>query len=257
MSAVAVPLLRLATAAMGTRFELVLPGESPALAAAGEAALHEIERCHAQLTKFSSDSLLSHINRTAYTNPVRLDRATFELFEAALAVARASSGAFDCTLGTGRELVALRAADRTIRFTDMRVSIDLGGMAKGHALDCAARVLRDSGVTCALLHGGTSSVLALGAPPGERGWQIALAHDPHGRIIALRDAALSVSGSLGDRVNNAGHVLDPRTGRAITGERYTAVVGPSAGLADAWSTALLVLGHRPTALGSEWTVHWW
>ena len=180
---------------------------------------------------------------------VRLDRETFELFEDALAVGRASGGAFDCTLGTGRELVTLQRVDRSIRFLEARVSIDLGGIAKGHALDCAARVLRENGVSRGLLHGGTSSVLALGAPPDEPAWRIALAHDPNGRTVELHDAALSVSGSLGDRVHNVGHGLDPNTGDPLAGERHAAVIGPSARLAAAWSTALLVLAHRPRSLG--------
>jgi thiamine biosynthesis lipoprotein len=269
------PVLKLATAAMGTRFELVLSGDDDAaLRAAGESALAEIERLHAQLTRFSTDSLLSHINRTAAHTPVRLDADTFALFQDACAVYRESTGAFDVTLGTGMPDLVLDAAKRSIRFRDPRSlirdpqsairnpqsaipCIDLGAIAKGHALDCAGRILRDNGVNNALLHGGSSSVLAIGAPPGESAWRVALAHHPNGQIVDLCDAGLSVSCTLGDRTHNVGHIVDPRTRTGIERACYAAAIGSSARLADAWTTALVVLGRRPAALGSEWTTWLW
>jgi thiamine biosynthesis lipoprotein len=124
----------------------------------------------------------------------------------------------------------------------------------------------ENGVHCALLHGGTSSVLALDAPPDESAWRIALANHPQRLTIDLCNAALSVSCTLGDRTHNVGHIVDPRGhgpgvmgqgSRSIFEERYCAVVGPSALLADAWSTALIVLGHRPATLGAEWQNWFW
>jgi thiamine biosynthesis lipoprotein len=146
---------------------------------------------------------------------------------------------------------------------------DLGAIAKGHALDCAAAVLIENEVSCALLHGGTSSVLALDAPPGESAWRIALASHPQQLTIDLCNAALSVSCTLGDRRHNVGHIIDARPHgsgamghgsgdvNCILEERYCAVLGPSARLADAWSTALIVLGHRPATLGADWQSWLW
>ena len=71
---------RLATAAMGTRFEIVLAAGAGDLMAAGEAAIAEICDCHARLSRFASDSLVSHLARTAPATPVRLDGETFRLF---------------------------------------------------------------------------------------------------------------------------------------------------------------------------------
>ena len=107
---------------------------------------------------------------------------------------------------------------RSVRAARAGASLDLGGVAKGFALDLAARELREAGVDCALLHGGTSSVAALGAPPGESGWRVAIegAHAPEGAGLAvlLRDASLSVSAAAGRTARGAagrrvGHVLDP------------------------------------------------
>ena len=115
---------------MGTRFELVLYGEDDVqLRSAGEIALAEIERLHSQLTRFSDDSLLTHINRTAVTGPVRLDAETYSLFEDALNVYRASAGAFDCTLGTGMDRVLLDRGTHSIRF-DRHVVRDHGSGIK-------------------------------------------------------------------------------------------------------------------------------
>jgi thiamine biosynthesis lipoprotein len=238
---------------MGTRFEIVIDSIAADGAqrdlhcrAVGEAAIAEIERLHRQLSFFARDSLVSHINRTAFTAPVRLDADTFALLRDAADVWRLSDGAFDVTRGTGMGSVRLDEMSRTIGFTCDAVSIDLGGIAKGHAVDRAAAILRDHGVTCALVHGGTSSVAAIGAPAvTPRGWTVALA--PSGTTVELRDETLSVSsGALRE------HIVDPSTGAFISGPRIAAVIGPSARLGDAWSTATAVLGVRPDALGTEW-----
>ena len=235
---------------MGTRFELVLGGADPAaLRPIAEAALEEIGACHERFNRFDDASLLSHIHRAAAAKPVPLDTDSFALFTDAVAVWRASGGAFDPTVpARSMEAVILDPARRTIGLMRPGVSLDLGAIAKGHALDLAARLLREHGVTSAFLHGGTSSALGIGSPP-EGIWRVAL---QDGQTADLTDAALSVSAVW---VENPHPTIDPRTGVALTGSRQVAVIGPSARLADAWSTAILVLGERPATLGPEWTVH--
>lgn len=242
---------------MGTRFELVLPedGAPPRLRSLGEAALEEIRTCHEQLNRFSEASLVSHLRRVPPGTPVPLDRDTFDLFADARAVWRASRGAFDPTLGRGMDTVELDGARCTItlRRGGGGLRLDLGGIAKGHALDLAARLLRGHGVTAAFLHGGTSSAVAIGGPPppGRSHWTVALAGAEAGRRLALRDQALSLSAA---GTANPHPTLDPRTGLPVPVPRWVAVIGPSARLADAWSTAALVQGGRPEGLGPEWTV---
>ena len=257
---------------MGTRFELVLsavPGgpEGASLRAAGEGAIDEIETCHRRLNRFAPDSLVSHLNR-GLERPLALDLETFTLFADALAVWQASSGAFDITIAP--ELVGQGAAEsavpvararsgvsrsidldfarRTIWFGGDAVSIDLGGIAKGHALDCAAARLRDASVSSALLHGGTSSVLAIGRPPGQPGWRVALGRSRHAATVVLDDAALSVSDPASQLAGTGRlHIVDPRSTEPtrLAGAAPVAVTGASARLADAWSTALAVLGEVP------------
>jgi len=286
---VAATIERLATFAMGTRFELVLAGDgdhargtpSPVLRSAGEAALAEIEEADRRLSLFRRDSDLSFWNRTAGRRPVRVDAETLRLLRVGLDAWEGSEGAFDpdvarsmrawgfhegyggsegrsgpCEGDRRRPPFVLDEATRTIRYASPDVQLDLGGIAKGHALDRAGRVLRDHGVRCALLHGGTSSALGIGSPPGAPGWRVALRGKSGSTLtVTLRDAALAVSGPHGRSVVRGGrvygHVLDPRTSRPVRGTWLAVAVAPSACETDAWSTALVVLGRRPaTAPGS-------
>jgi len=271
------PMVRLARYAMGARFEAVLFGEDETqMRAAGEAALDEIEYYSSYLDLFRKDSFLSFINRTAYEKPVRIDGDLMELIEHCLDVSRLSEGAFDITVGplmecwgfhNGRPSVPKQAMldtirtkvgfeklfidkdQSTVRFTEPEMRIDFGAVAKGFALDRAGEILKESGPLAALIHGGTSSVLAIGAPPGEDGWKVALkapSKDESAlKIVTLHDCALSVSAPHGrsfiEQGEMLGHVMDPVKGAPVKSADLAAVVCKSAAKADAWSTAFLVL----------------
>jgi len=158
----------------------------------------------------------------------------------------------------GTEHLQLVRESRTIRYSQSGMAIDLGAVAKGYALDRAAAICREHGITCGLLHGGTSTVIALGAPPDEeRGWGIRIHDDAEPLIVYLRDEALSVSAPRGRTVKSdgttRGHIIDPRSGMPAAGITTAAVIGPDATLADAWSTALLVLQTRPADLPDSYT----
>jgi len=281
--------LRLATYAMGTRFELVLDGaDEPRLRAAGEEALFEIEDADRRLSLFRRDSLLSHLARSAAARPgewVRLDADTYALLELCVAVHRASDGAFDPTVAplmralglhdersqaprldlessratVGGDALELDPRGRRARLFRPGAHLDLGAIGKGHALDLAARALREQGIERALLHGGTSSVAALGAPPGAAAWRVRLGAGPDAPVAALRDSSLSLSSPsgrtvAGERGELVGHVLDPKSGRPARRFAAVAVVTPCAAQADAWSTAALVGGPRLVPAGIEcWT----
>lgn len=245
---------RLALHAMATRFELVLEGSREA----GEAALAIVEECDARYSLFRSDSTLARINRGAAHGPVKVDHDAFELLTACAELRDASDGAFDVCVepwmrargfhegrcAGERGTYELDARLRNVRFTTPNTAIDLGGIAKGHALDRAAARLRELGVERALLHGGTSSVIALGAPPGERGWRVQLGHDAAAPVVVLCDNALSVSAPRGRTHDGLGHILDPRDGQSVPLDSLAAVVHASARVAEAWSKALLVHAAR-------------
>lgn len=228
--------LRLATLAMGTRFELVAFGDDPVeLRAAGEAALETVEDAHRELSRFDPESLVSHLHRVGAERPVPVSRDLLALLADAEAVRVATAGAFDVARGTGSIHVDAGAA--TVRLGSASVRLDFGAIGKGHALDLAAAALREAGVGSAFIHGGTSSGVAIGRPPGRDGWRIALGPEADAPVVTLADQAWSFSA-------------------AVEGRR-AAVVGPSARLADAWATALVLVGSRRAGPGPEWLVWLW
>jgi thiamine biosynthesis lipoprotein len=268
--------------AMATRFEIVLHGGNPAsLRAAGEEALRLIEQLEGELSLFRPGSEIARVNDRAAQEPVRVLPEVFALLQRAKRLSEDAAGAFDITVaplvrcwgfmgGDGRvprpeevtearakvgmALVQLNAADFTVRFAREGVMLDLGAIGKGYAIERAAEVLREAGVTSALVHGGTSTVQAIGQPPGEEFWKIALERpaakpDTAPALLAtvpLRDEAMSVSGVQEHAFQSGGrtfgHVIDPRTGEPALGAVLAAVVLPSATETDALSTALLILG---------------
>lgn len=269
-------LVRLACAAMGTRFELVLHGRDPVhLRAAGEAALDEVLLWHARLSAFESSSVVSAINRSAGAW-CRVDSETFGLLELCRGMWEATRGAFDPTVGrlmrawgmreveydaaeveramgaTGMQFVELNEG-RGVRLLHPGVRLDLGAIGKGWALDRARGVLVYAGVEHALMHGGTSSVMAMGMAPAGDEWKVAIGDKAGSPVVALRGATLGVSAHAGRVVQAAGvgrgHVIDPVTGQAgvLDGARgqMAAVMAESASVADALSTALLI---RPELL---------
>lgn len=269
------PAVALARHAMATRFEIVLHGDNPvALRAAGEEALNEIERLEAQLSLYRPASEISHLNARAAREAVKVSPALFALLQHAKRLHDETGGAFDITIAplvrcwgfmdgdgrvpadaelaeararTGLQLVRLNARDFTVQFERDGVMLDLGAIGKGYAVEQAAEILREAGVTRALLHGGTSTIHAIGSPPDADAWRVAIAGANESiRPVALRDAALSVSAVWGKSFRAGektyGHVLDPRTGRPADGAVLAAVISASATETDALSTALLVVG---------------
>lgn len=241
---------------MGTRFELVLAADEmelsvTSLRAVGELAIGEIDDWHRRLTRFEPDSWLSHVNRTAARESVRLDADTMDLFRDATHVWRDSQGAFDITRGDGGAL-EFDPDEGTLRFAHDKVAIDLGGIGKGHAIECAARCLRSHGVTRALLHGGTSSGIAIGRPLDGAAWRIGVSDN----VIDLVDSSFSVSDEASQPAAPFGrHITDPRASGVEAADqpaRRAIVTGPSARLTDAWSTALVVLGNVPEAFPPEY-----
>ena len=256
------PLVHLHRPAMATTFEVWLPagagqaaGADPEhLEAVATAALDEVARLEALLSRHDPTAEVARVNREASFAPVRVDVELFALLEDCRRRFTDTGGAFDVCAGSGRRFaddVELDADTRTVRFTHPDARIDLGGYGKGYALDAAGRIFDAFGVTSALAHGGTSSVLARGVQADETPWRIDL-RDPFGGEpkapvagVALTDAGLSSSAVLHPGRPHTG-LIDPRTGRAPE-PAGCAVVAPTALDAEVWSTALLVMGRDRAA----------
>jgi len=272
----------LARNAMATRFEIVTYGDHEAsLRAAAEEALNEIQRIEAQLSLYRPDSEVAHLNARAAREWVRVSPEVFRLIERAAYLSSKTDGAFDVTIaplvrcwgfmgGTGRrptpealeqarqtvgmQLVELDPENFAVRFLRPGVMLDFGAIGKGHAIDQAAQLLREEGITSAILHGGTSTVFAVGKPPDQPAWKVAIEAPPETEgaqpkpraVVELHDEALSVSAVWGKSFSSAGktfgHVIDPRTGYPAENAHLAAVILPSAAETDALSTALLTIG---------------
>jgi thiamine biosynthesis lipoprotein len=244
-----------------------------------EQALDEIDRVDRLLSHYKRDSALSALNRQAASGPVAVEAELFDLIARAVDHSRASDGAFDITVGplmrawgffggdgrvpdaitlaearsqVGYRLVELDRDRRTIRFARDGVSLDLGGIGKGYAVDRAVALLAAQGIRAALVSAGGSSVYGLGAPPGAAGWSVDVQQpgDP-GRIafsVSLRDRALSIAGGSEKAFEADGvrytHIMDPRTGRPVRGRSAVVVLSRDAETGDALDDALFVLDRR-------------
>jgi len=281
---------------MATRFEFVLLGTDPVrLRAAGEEALNEIERVESQLSLYRPSSEIASINARAAFERVPVSPELFALLQRARQYWELSGGAFDITIaplvrcwgfmkGNGsppteqqiaaaRECVGMNLLDlderhSTIHFQRPGMMLDLGSIGKGYALDLAAEILRDAGAENALLHGGTSTIYALGndingpwkvaidkpALPGPAGSETPPAEPL--ATVEITDRSLSVSAVWGKfftlNGKNYGHVIDPRTGWPAVSALLGAMITRSATESDALSTAvLLARGHELDQLRRE------
>jgi FAD:protein FMN transferase len=251
------------------------------LPAVVSAALDEVDRIDRLMSHYKPESPLSRLNREAAAGPVPVDTELFDFIALCLRYSRESDGAFDVTVGplmkawgffegdgrvpgeanlaAAREAVGYRhvildAKQRTIRFDRPGVELDLGGIAKGYAVDRAVGVLRAHGIGAALVSAGGSTLYGLGRPPGEEGWAVKVRDPIHpGRIAfttRLRDHALSVSGRHEKSFEVDGvvysHIMDPRTGRPAPGVLSVAVITGTGTAGDALDDAFYVQGVEGT-----------
>ncbi|MBA4188173.1 MAG: FAD:protein FMN transferase [Planctomycetaceae bacterium] len=277
-------LVRVSRRAMATTFEIAIPvGAHPEPIAAATAALDLIDELEDQMTVYREDSEVSRLNAVASDRPVEVESQLFELFTRCGGWTHETEGAFDIATGaiikewgffrregrvpsplerieamhrTGFRHVMLNPETRTVKYRVPGLEINLGAVGKGYALDRAAHLLRTEwGVTSALLHGGGSSVYAIGGPPGDpRGWPIRLRHpsDTNTSLgtVYLRNRGLGTSAATFQffeyKGQKLGHLLDPRIGWPAQGIQSTSVTATTAAEADAMSTAAFVLGMAGT-----------
>jgi thiamine biosynthesis lipoprotein len=269
-------------AAMGTEFSFTLYARegdtgTDAVVQIAEEAFGAIDALEARISRWRPDSQTSYLNNRAAKEAVRVAPDIRDLIVYAEQVYEESGGAFDPTVGpliqlwgfykgegrlptddelgealskVGMDKVVVDESERTVRFKMDGIMLDFGGIGKGLALDRAAQALRDYGVTSAVLHAGTSSVVAIGAPPGEAGWTVRI-RNPYNQEeyideVVLRDESLSTSGSYEKFFELDGkkycHIFDPRTGRPVEGILSATVLAETGTMTDALSTAFFVMG---------------
>lgn len=269
--------------AMGTEYSLYLyaPSREEAQRIAAPVFL-EIDRVDRLLSNYKPGSELSRINQEAFAHQVTTDPETFRFLATCLAWSERSQGAFDISVGklmkvwrffgasgalpspdelaaaradVGWEKIQLDPKQRTVRFLAAGIELDPGGIGKGYAVDRAIKLLRAKGVTAALLSAGSSTIYALGAPPGEAGWRVRVP-SPHAEggtlsTVILRDISLSTA-NLSEKnfVHDGrfyGAIMNPRTLQPVGGTLQVTVISPSATDSDALSNALFVAGQEDRA----------
>ena len=261
-------------ALMGTRISVTIVGaDSDTANAAIDAVLDEISRIEQLMSTYIDDSTISRVNREAHQGPVPAGAELVGLVRAATRFSELSGGAFDITYdsvgqhydfraGTrpddattereraliGYRQVVLDEAENTIRFTREGVRINLGGIAKGYAVERAADILRRHGIDHAMVSAGGDTRLVgdrLGQP-----WVVGIQNPRADEQVAVRlgleDEAISTSGDYerffeadGERFH---HIVSPASGRPAKGVRSASVIGPDGVYTDALSTTVFVLG---------------
>lgn len=264
---------------MGVPFRIVMYAPDRAGAdAAARAAFDRISALNAILSDYEYDSELSRLSRTAGSGEaIAVSAELWTVLERAQDLARRSDGAFDVTVGpvvslwrkarrdqalpeprrlqaalaaTGWRHLELDPPRRTARLVAPRMRLDLGGIAKGYAVDEALRVLGGRGIRRALVSGGGDLAVS-DPPPGRAGWRIEVPpldapNAPEACHVLLRNEALATSGDVFQFVEIGGvrysHIVDPATGLGLTDHSQITVIARDGLTADSLSTALSVRG---------------
>jgi len=265
---------------MGTLFRIVLYApEAGAATQASRAAFDRVAALDDAMSDYRSSSELMRLCRQAGGPPVKVRDDLFQVMAAAQDISRRSDGAFDVSVGpvvrlwrgarrshrlpdpqrlaqatkrVGYQRIRLDSNAQTVQLLEPGMLLDLGGIAKGYASDAALAVLRQQGITRALVAGGGD--IAVGdPPPGKEGWRIGIAplespSSPPRRFVLLHNNAISTSGESEQHVEIEGvrysHIVDPHTGQALTGRRSATVIAPNCTTSDALATAVCVLGPK-------------
>lgn len=266
-------------AEMGVPFRITLyaPDEASARAAA-DAAFSRVEVLNSILSDYDPDSELSRLSRTSGQGravPVSAD--LWHMLELSQRIAERTDGAFDITIGPlvnlwrrarrkhelpAPELIAelrarvgfrqlrLDSAARTAELLAPEMRLDVGGIAKGVAVDEVLKVLAARGIERALV-AASGDIGASGPPPDQPGWRIEVAAldaegAPPAQLVWLCHSAVSTAGDTFQRVEIDGvrysHIVDPRTGLGITDHSLVTVLGPDCTTTDSWETTITVLG---------------
>jgi len=250
-----------------------------------DVAFEQIEKVDELMSTYKSDSQASRLNRDGFKHPVRLSKSTFEVLQKAIEISKLTGGAFDVTVGplvdlwrsageanslpdeaelqrarlvVGYDKLILDADETSARFAINGMKADLGGIAKGYAIDKAVEAMQKNAALGGLVEIG-GDVRMFGAPPkGKNHWMVGL-QDPGkvgdgfgtGRpllILKLSDASIATSGDYRRFVLIGGkkysHIIDARTGHSSEKLTSVTIISPSATDADALATAVSVMGAK-------------
>jgi thiamine biosynthesis lipoprotein len=263
---------------MGTEFKIVFyTGDDATAKKAAKAAFARVAELDLIMSDYKKNSELMRLCEKAGGGPVKVSEDLFKILSVSQEISKRSGGAFDVTVGpvvrlwrkarktrelpdpqklrdalakVGYENIQLDPVMRTIRLLLVGMLLDLGAIAKGYAADAILDVLRQFGITRALA--AASGDIAVGdPPPGKKGWKIAIGDlkNPNATSkynVLLANSAISTAGDLNQSAEIDGvrysHIIDPKTGMALTGRMSVTVVAKDCTTTDGLDTTVCVLG---------------
>lgn len=256
--------------AMATVFELYIATDDSEYARqAGQEAFQEVDRLERELSRFISNSDISRLNRLAPGEPLMLGLETYDCLRWAQQLYHQTAGAFDITIGslyqcwidahknlksptpeeledarkrTGMHHLQLDPDGQEALVTTAGVRFDLGGIGKGYAADRIAELLEEWSLPRVLIIAGASTILARQPPPQTQGWPITISN-PNDRRQILAQIELAHEAVGGSGIQQGQHIIDPRPkrGHPIQGRLAAWSLAPQAVVADAMSTAFMIL----------------
>lgn len=266
--------------AMGTNVTVWLwTADEAGAARAAEAVFTEMKRLDKEMTTWDAESEVSQINTAAGGKPVKISDETYEVIERSLDISKRSKGLFDISVGAFKGMwkfdedmdgtlpdpadvkkrlalvswkdIVLDAKQHSVSLRHKGMSITLGGIAKGYAVDKCAEILRRLGFTDFMMQAGGDMYIA--GTKGPDPWTVAI-RDPRGpantyfATAPVKDHSFSTSGDYERGFVKDGvryhHILDTRTGQPAHASRSVTVRAKDAFTADAWSKVLFIMGPK-------------
>lgn len=275
---------------MGTIVQIKAPvginGNAGKVAEAIDKAFGEIARVESVFSTYKADSEISRINHLKKGEALKISGEAFELIKKAIEYGIRTGGAFDITVKplidiwagakaegkipsesdikdaidkVGSRDVILASSAATISFNKPGMAIDLGGVAKGYAVDRAIKKLIENGIKNAIVHAG-GDMYCLGFKSGSKPWKVGIQHPRDRRSIIyeleVRDKSIDTSGDYERYFMMGGkrysHIIDPVTGMPIGDDVVSVtVIADDPAVGDIYSTALCILGEDGLRLAKE------
>jgi FAD:protein FMN transferase len=277
---------------MACTYSIVLYGmDAKQLPLIVDAGLDEVDRIDNLMSNYKPESALTRINKEASAGPVLVEPELFNFIELCVKYSQESEGAFDITVGplmkawgffrgegripwsfelwgvlkrVGYQHLILNRQERTIQFARAGMELDLGGIAKGYAVDRVVSILKQYKIERAFVSAGGSTLYGLGSPPDREGWEVKVRDplfpkDPQksAETVSLKNRSLSVSGNYEKFFRSGGvtysHIMDPRTGRPVENMLSVAVLTETGVDGDALDDVFYVQGvEKSKRLAEKW-----
>ena len=261
---------------MGTRFEITLVSTQEAANQYLNAAQGEIERIERLISSWDANSQTAEINRQAGIKPVKVAKELYELIARSIEISKITQGAFDISYAAldpvwffdgrmkavpsesqrlksvqniGFKDLVLNAKEQTVYLPKKGMKIGFGAIGKGYAADATKKLMKSLGVSSGIINA-SGDLTSWGKKPDGTDWQVGISNPENPAKVfswfPVRDAAVATSGNYEKYVTLEGkqysHIMDPRTGMPVSGIKSVTVFAPKAELADAFATAVFIMG---------------